>query len=156
MELYHFCSLESFFSIFNMENPSLRLVYSYRVNDYFENKWFFKIMSDAIKETGETETVKSYLSQIDRYNVLFNHLFATYIASFSNADIKLPLWREYANNGKGIAIVFKSDEVEKELNRLNEESKKKQYRLEKVIYHYIEQKDIVINFLMNNENRNKI
>lgn len=102
--LYHYCSMQSFYSI--ICNKNIRLSDSRCTNDYLENTWIVKTINDVLTSRFKEDypqNVKQLLPYIE--HIKFG--FKPYIACFSEARDLLSQWRAYADDGNGVAIGFK-------------------------------------------------
>lgn len=100
--IYHYCSVESFFSI--IKSKTMWLSSAHNLNDYQEMSWFKnKLKERLLKETINKELLHHFFEAMELAED------TPYICSFSkNGDI-LSQWRAYANDGTGIAIGFNSN-----------------------------------------------
>lgn len=119
--LYHYCSVETFYSI--IKNRSIWLSDIEKSNDSRELKW--------LKEKCETYVQKywlNYVKELDKRGELNSDVFKRYEESKKLSDLinkydmskcwvfclsekrdDLGQWRGYADDGRGISIGFKSD-----------------------------------------------
>ncbi len=100
--IYHYCSVESFFSI--IKSKTMWLSSAHNLNDYQEMSWLKnKLKERLLKETINKELLHLFFEGMELAED------TPYICSFSkNGDI-LSQWRAYANDGTGIAIGFNSN-----------------------------------------------
>lgn len=114
--IYYYCGLEAFVSI--MENSSIRMCDILKSNDSAEIEYGRKLLRRYLKsicisfcnERNEDSEIKEFFSNID-YNTLItetidNNQLIYYSACFSSERDLLSQWRGYANDGKGVAVGF--------------------------------------------------
>lgn len=120
--VYHYCSLDTFFSIIN--NKSLRLSDITKSNDSMEIMWITNYIKDVFdeefnKEIETTRILKDnypksiFMELIDHYLKDFfeeNHrLYSYFVCCFTEKRDLLSQWRGYADDGMGVAIGFDID-----------------------------------------------
>lgn len=93
-ELYHYTSLDAFYSI--IQSGTLRATEISGFDDPLEYEFGKRLLERAYNELGAK-------------NVLANHDLnlcnpTTYVISLTDISDYLPFWKEYANNGLGISI----------------------------------------------------
>lgn len=116
--VYHYCSLEAFFSI--ITHSTIRLTNISKSNDCDEIHYCFNIFEDTLRSSCkgfsqkyiEDVEIKKFFNEIN-YNKLvtkavINESLIYYVACFSSESDLLSQWRGYANDGKGVAIGFYS------------------------------------------------
>lgn len=99
--IYHYCSIESFYSIL-LSNYIYASLHT-SLNDYSESAWFYQLLLSKanIKHTDSNkEKLNSFLNNV------FINIKDYFISSFSKEDDVLSQWKAYADNGKGVAIGF--------------------------------------------------
>lgn len=117
--VYHYCSLESFLSI--IRNSTIRLTNISKSNDRTEIQYCFDVFERTLRDSCmefssefiDNAELKSHFNNIDYDSLVtravINDSLIYYVACFSaDADL-LSQWRGYANDGKGVAIGFYSN-----------------------------------------------
>ncbi len=116
--VYHYCSLDSFYSI--IKNSTIRLTNISKSNDRDEIRYCFDAFEDTLRKSCmefaqkyiDNIEVKKFFSEIDYDSLVsravINESLIYYVACFSSEADLLSQWRGYANDGKGIAIGFYS------------------------------------------------
>lgn len=114
--VYHYCSVKTFFDI--IENSTLRMTNISKSNDSEEITYIKpKMISKCEKELDEIYhkyLLKAPLLPRNAVNDAFEGIFNEfslyfYVACFSQNPDLLSQWRGYADNGKGVAIGFRSE-----------------------------------------------
>lgn len=116
--VYHYCSLETFLKI--ISNKTIRLTNISKSNDKEEIRHCFPHFSETLKVSCinfankyiANPEVKKEIENID-YGELVqravdNDHLLYYAACFSSKSDSFGLWLNYANNGKGVAIGFRT------------------------------------------------
>lgn len=116
--VYHYCSLESFFSI--ITSSTIRLTNITKSNDSDEIRYCFDAFVDTLRKSCKefaqmyvySEEVRNFFYEIDYDSLVsravVNESLIYYVACFSSESDLLSQWRGYANDGKGVAIGFNS------------------------------------------------
>jgi Protein of unknown function (DUF2971) len=107
--LFHYCPLESFYGI--ITNKNIRLCSSKYTNDPNENKIIDRIIDDFMKSRGNKKQKVFLESAIKKFNErASNKQFnAPFVFCLSEKHEDLNQWRNYADNGRGIAIGFNTE-----------------------------------------------
>ena len=148
--IYHYCSLETFVSI--MENSSVRMCDILKSNDSAEIEYGRKLLRKYLKslclsfcnEHISDSGIKAFFLNID-YNTVItemidNNQLIYYTACFSSERDLLSQWRGYANDGKGVAIGFFTQDFINESNYKN-------VRFGKIIYDEETQKNCLNEYI---------
>lgn len=115
--LYHYCSVETFFSI--IKNASLWLSDIEKSNDYEECVVCRELVNKKMEEYLRIDLPALEIWKKWYQNGTNSHILSrTFGACFSESMDQLSQWRGYAQNGKGIAIGF-DKELLAELNAIN-------------------------------------
>lgn len=116
--LYHYCSVEAFFNI--IKNACLWMSDIEKSNDYQECVICRDIVNKKIQEyfNDDDEMIKAWETWYD-VGVQCSSSMRTFATCFSESKDQLSQWRGYAQNGKGIAIGFDKEILEK-LNSISE------------------------------------
>ncbi len=131
--LYHYCSVETFFSI--VTNSNLWLSDVEKSNDYQEctlcREYVNKAIEKYLQDDAQAINAWQYWYNTGRET---SYSMRTFAICFSESCDQLSQWRGYAVDGKGIAIGFDSAILEK-LNWISE------YHIafEKIIYDNIQE-----------------
>ncbi len=139
IELCHYSSLQSLNYLIkkteNDEEPYMRLNSVAYVNDPSEGLTFLNLIKNVsiAAEDTITEIFNNDLNKKEIEIPIKN----TYLASFSLAKNKLPLWVQYANNGEGCCYVMDSTNFDKKQNNFN-------------LKQYIDKDDLIPNIELNN------
>ena len=146
--IYYYCSLEAFMSI--MENSSIRMCDILKSNDSSEIEYGIKLLRRYLKNSCVSfsnehivdNTIKEFFINID-YNGLISEIInknqlVYYCTCFSSERDLLSQWRGYANDGKGVAIGFYTQDFIDEGKYIN-------VRFDKIIYDEETQKQCLIN-----------
>lgn len=96
--LYHYCSVETFYNI--ITNKTLWLTDSFSTNDYMENSWINKIISDILPNYINDGNRQQFDNIFKQYEV---NNYIPFITCFSEDGDTLSQWRAYANDGSGVA-----------------------------------------------------
>ena len=138
--LYHYCSMESFWSIIN--SGVFRLSDSRCTNDASENFWITKPATDVLEEIEKSN--EKYVLELGKYIQGIGMMPAPYIACFSEEGDLLSQWRAYADDGHGISIGFELN-VPQGLPIMNtgEEALHHSLKMEKVVYDYDMQREFL-------------
>lgn len=99
--LYHYCSVETFYNI--ITNKALWLTDSFSTNDYMENRWINKIISDILPDYINDGNRQQFDNIFKQYEI---NNYIPFITCFSEDGDILSQWRAYANDGSGVAIGF--------------------------------------------------
>ena len=142
--VYHYCSLDTFFSI--ITNKTLRLSDVAKSNDNLEVMWLKKIMTkmmekenmsyeffnDKIKKAYSLEKYKEKLMEkTDKFfeqREIKSKFFAICFSGMESEDM-LSQWRGYGDDGKGVAIAFDEDIIKKTRKKIVFKQEKNKPRL---------------------------
>ncbi len=110
--VYHYATLESFLLI--VESQSLYFTNLNYLNDRKEYNHGVEIILDTLKHQAYNETSVSKLKILNyvEKNLESINKSSRYIACFSKNGDLLSQWRAYGNQGKGISIGFKTNNLE--------------------------------------------
>ena len=114
MNLYHYTSIESLYAMLNginnddFENVYLTLwaTHASFLNDLTEGR----MLPNVLRKLGVPEDTLYVLELIKGF---------PFVASFSELEDDLNMWRCYANNGFGVSIAFDKEEIEKALTEID-------------------------------------
>ena len=124
--LYHYCTTETMFNILNKKQ--LWMTDISRSNDFTELGIFFpdifykieELYSDDVFELSYDklegiQALRRLLNVVDRQilNLKNNGFLTSFVICFSELGDSLSQWRGYGNDGKGCALGFSRDELEK-------------------------------------------
>lgn len=141
MILYHYTSIETLYAIIKgIENEdennlrfSLRATHADFLNDLTEGN----LLPNALRKLGISEGVLNILQSIQGH---------PFVASLSELDDDLNMWRCYANQGKGVAIGLDKDVLSEALTNQNwcniAELCKCEYYSEKQLVNYLKSNNI--------------
>ena len=117
--IYHYTSVAGLFGMLNSissENTiTKRATHSLYMNDPMEFSYGAKLLDSVIKVIeeelmiDEKERIAGALSMpkiLQAQSEIEGHIGVPYISSFSYIGDNLPMWRMYADNGKGVIIEF--------------------------------------------------
>ena len=125
--VYHYCSVESFYSI--LHNKMLRLSDIGKSNDYMERRWLQLFILETAMEEYEKEPFpiafqkdgtaysgRGAVEELIRYELktMGQHWYddyITYAICFSEKGDVLSQWRGYADDGQGVCIGFRADRI---------------------------------------------
>lgn len=120
--VYHYTSLETFHKIISKsscEFIKLRATHIEYLNDYSEHKIAVKLLKDKLIEFDNKQNPKKDLENLlTEKNISFfrydgiDDLYP-FVTCFSEEKDSIPMWRSYANDGKGIALGFQADNLNK-------------------------------------------
>ena len=99
--VYHYCSIETFFSI--ITTKKLWLTYSNNTNDYLENRWIDTSINDYVFQNINDKNRELFQKTLQNYQI---NKVPPFICCFSEDGDMLSQWRAYANNGLGVSIGF--------------------------------------------------
>lgn len=109
---YHYCSVDTFYNI--LQTDTIRFGNPLNMNDSAEVVWLLGIVKEFVSKKGV------YTSLLESWNLIENisrtlvqELDCPYIFCLSKEKDVLSQWRSYANDGKGVAIGFDVDFIEK-------------------------------------------
>lgn len=116
--LYHYCSVETFFSI--IANSSIWFSDVEKSNDYQECILCREYVNESIEKylQEDAQAVKAWEHWYNA-GAETRYSMRTFAICFSESCDQLSQWRGYAQDGKGIAIGFNKEILEK-LNQINE------------------------------------
>lgn len=106
--VFHYTSLEKFISI--IESQSFYFTNLNYLNDSKEYHYGVDIIRDVIKKYCVTDTNSAILDAVLK-NIKHIYKSPRYITCFSKNGDLLSQWRAYANDGKGIAVGFKTEKL---------------------------------------------
>lgn len=110
--VYHYCSVETFFNI--IKNATLWLSDIEKSNDYQECIVCRESVNERIEEyLGNDKKMLHAWKTWYQNGVECNFSMGTFGVCFSESRDRLSQWRSYAQNGKGIAIGFDKNILEK-------------------------------------------
>ena len=104
--MYHYTGVDGFISI--IESRKLWITSTATMNDHKETKWFKEKLSEYLKDNYKKEEVDTIKLLWFR---LLESFFDVHLCSFSNNGDKLSQWRAYSDDGTGVSIKFKRDEL---------------------------------------------
>lgn len=99
--VYHYCSIETFFSI--ITTKKLWLTYSNNTNDYLENRWIDTYINGYVRQNLNDTNKDLFQKVLLNYQI---NKIPTFICCFSEDGDMLSQWRAYANDGLGVSIGF--------------------------------------------------
>lgn len=105
-KLYHYCKVETFYSI--VESSTLRISNGHLLNDFKEKTYFYELCDEWIKEKYGGLT-KPQQTAIDLFKNMPHHYF--YCICFCEDGDLLSQWRDYAHDGQGVSIGFDLNEI---------------------------------------------
>ena len=110
--LYHYCSTEAFFNI--IKNAKLWLSDIEKSNDYRECVACREIVNEKIEEylSNDKQALEAWKVCYNE-GVECNFSIRAFGVCFSESEDQLSQWRGYAKNGKGLAIGFDKEILEK-------------------------------------------
>lgn len=104
MNLYHYCSVETFFSI--ISNRSIRLHDVTASNDYLEGRLVRKILLNMARyerlDSAQRKALEGYIEIVE-------HVNTGYAFCLSEVGDLLSQWRGYAADGYGFSLAFDAD-----------------------------------------------
>lgn len=111
--LYHYCSIQAFFSIVN--SKSLWPCNGLNMKDEFDSRYFEIITKEWLQKIVEQteDTNKKHFARMC-YEVLSNYCIerpVPFIASFSDCRDLLSQWITYANRGTGVCLGFNTEKL---------------------------------------------
>lgn len=133
--LYHYCSNETLVSI--ITGKSIRISSVKMSNDSQEGLLILDRYRQIIKEDYPNQHLHNIIE--GRMELMCN-LFDALAFCLSEKGDLLSQWRGYANNGKGVAIGFKTEQL-KNLHYITQESERLPLELQRVTYHENEHHD---------------
>lgn len=136
----HYCSIESGLSI--IESRNLWMTHHAHMNDPSEINYGIEIIKNSLSTISKID----YL--IDFFNKLYPKHYNSLIACFMDKCDDLLGWRLYGDNGKGIAINFRTDLIPPRPPASN-------FLSLSVLYNYKDQLDLV-NLALNHYRKNFI
>ena len=159
--VFHYCSIETFFAI--VTNKTLRLSDVVKSNDDLEVMWMKKVILEMIENENMLyeyfdERIRKIVSldgykaklqeKIERFferKEVKSKFFAICFSGLESED-RLSQWRGYGDDGKGVAIGFSRDILDKTKKKfiLNADKSKVEFR--KVEYKIENQKKIIRQF----------
>lgn len=159
--VFHYCSIETFFAI--ITNKTLRLSDVVKSNDNLEVMWMKKVLLDMVeKETMSYEYFGERIRKIitiDLYKAKLREKIESFFErkevkskffaicfSGSESEDRLSQWRGYGDDGKGVAIGFSRDVLEKTKKKFAMNTDKSKIEFRKVEYEIEKQKEIIRQF----------
>jgi hypothetical protein len=140
--LYHYCSLSSFFGIVSSRN--VRLSCQVATNDFLECSWIDTILKKMLNDMDiDTAFLRDVIHQ---YNSRFARCRANdvYLSCFSEDPDRLSQWRSYADDGRGVAVGFSTQNA----GFADLVGENKELTFGKVIYNDDQQMDIIKDILL--------
>lgn len=104
--LYHYCSVETFFSI--LSNRSVWLSNVNSMNDSYENIWADKFVAAELQKLVDLIGPEAVNLAWDQYR---NSKLNPFVFCLSSDPDVLSQWRGYANDGTGIALGFHAEKL---------------------------------------------
>lgn len=123
MCLFHFTNFNSFLGM--IKNQEIWAFHTKFMNDPTESGLFFSCLADHVNEKMKENSgeEKGYIDHISRMISLFSNRdkynpdeTGHFIFSLSETENSVGLWREYAGNGKGLAIKLNRENLIKSVN----------------------------------------
>lgn len=112
--IYHYCSSDTFASIFN--NSTLRLSSLSLSNDSMEGLWVNEIVKEIFDDKSlDKDLMRVAINRLDRLAILGIGLGMC----FSQARDALSQWRGYSDDGHGFAVGFETTALEQWLETLD-------------------------------------
>ena len=109
--LYHYTSNNAFLSI--LKSRELRLSALSQSNDSLEGKWLLHALKSECREQGINQDHRQQIADFAEY--VFKWVMGYGFCLSSDRD-QLSQWRGYADDGRGVAIGFKTNELLKLTN----------------------------------------
>lgn len=126
---YHYCSVDTFYNI--LETGTIRFGNPLNMNDSAEIIWLLAMVKDFVFKEGIYNSILEDWNLIENIlRTLLQEMDCPYIFCLSKDKDVLSQWRSYANDGKGVAIGFDADFIEKHYSLYGTEviyEKEKQY-----------------------------
>lgn len=110
MDLFHYCSIETFENILASKKLWLTPVVS--MNDGTEVNHLYNVIYPKVRKNIISQTHNDNIIQIFKYvdnNFITYTVNMPYCACFSDNGDLLSQWNEYAENGTGVSLGFNSD-----------------------------------------------
>ena len=159
--VFHYCNIETFFAI--ITNRTLRLSDVVKSNDNLEVMWMKKILLDMVNtETISYENFNEQISKvvtIDLYKAKLMEKIESFFErkevkskffaicfSGSESEDRLSQWRGYGDDGKGVAIGFNREILEKTKKKFAFNNEKSRIEFRRVEYKIERQKEIIRQF----------
>lgn len=123
MRGYYYCSLNTFLSI--IKNKQIYLSDPLKMNDNLELKWYLDRLNNeqfTVDKVDYQESIFDMVKKRSGLNFTFEELVeilnskgqkSVYISCFSREPDILSQWRAYAEDGRGVSIVFNLDMLKK-------------------------------------------
>lgn len=109
---YHYCSIETFYNI--LQTGTIRFGNPLNMNDSAEIIWLLKMVKDFVSKKGGYDSILKDWDLIENIlKTLLEEMDYPYIFCLSKDKDVLSQWRSYANDGKGVAIGFDVEFIEK-------------------------------------------
>lgn len=109
---YHYCSVDTFFNI--LQTGTIRFGNPLNMNDSAEIVWLLEMVKDFVSKEGVYNSILECWDLIENISkTLLQEMDCPYIFCLSKDKDVLSQWRSYANDGKGVAIGFDVDFIEK-------------------------------------------
>lgn len=127
----HYCSVDTFYNI--MQTATIRFGNPLNMNDSAEIIWLLAMVKDFVSKVGGYNSILECWDLIENISrTLLQEMDCPYIFCLSKDKDVLSQWRSYANDGKGVAIGFDVDFIEKHYSLYGTEviyDKERQYDL---------------------------
>lgn len=109
---YHYCSVETFYNI--LQTGTIRFGNPLNMNDSAEIIWLLGMVKDFVSKKEEYNSILKDWNLIENImKTLLEEMDCPYIFCLSKEKDVLSQWRSYANDGKGVAIGFDVDFIER-------------------------------------------
>lgn len=109
---YHYCSVETFYNI--LQTGTIRFGNPLNMNDSAEIIWLLGMVKDFVSKKEEYNSILKDWDLIENImKTLLEEMDCPYIFCLSKEKDVLSQWRSYANDGKGVAIGFDVDFIER-------------------------------------------
>lgn len=109
---YHYCSVDTFYNI--LQTHTIRFGNPLNMNDSAEIIWLLAMVKEFVAKKGGYNSILKEWNLIENIaRTLLQEMDCPYIFCLSKEKDVLSQWRSYANDGKGVAIGFDVDFIEK-------------------------------------------
>lgn len=142
--VYHYCSIESLFSI--ISNQSLWLTSLSSSNDQRELEIAEEVLQNSLKKLTDQSQLKTAAEKLINFSNSAQHSktyqsnYEYYALSFVNEKDSLTHWERYGNQMQGVSIAFNINEIENLFSNLKfNEITHRWLRIVKVLYTLEEQ-----------------
>ncbi len=116
--IYHFTSINALPNIFRDGNIFLWATNMLYLNDISEGKEGIEVVRQIVNEILDIPSRSKTIKDLIKYYISadYNLFQDFYVISFCKSVDDLPMWRMYANDGRGCAIELDEEIIEKEFN----------------------------------------